>query len=391
MLPNNAREQRFEPNEPACVTRLATSSIWLCVRSFSAFAAILASVSLQPWMVAHAQPLPTSVTPSGPNISVTWEAPSPCPDGAAVRARVLSLFVAGDFDDSKLNAVGRVQARGAEFKLSLELQTSAGKKAKRNLSATTCSALTDAAALVIALAYDPTRVRFKPDEPPQAVPTTPKVVNPPAAPSPTTPPQPTPRPAQRPTRLPRADQSADQGMAKGLGPGVHFALDVGALPGVSPGLVAELTLALDAFRIAPQFLVFPSSSESLEGGAGAKFSLIGGGILGCRNIVPIGARTEINAGDPTLLGCIALELGEMRAKGFGLGKVNDTGAFWAAGRAELRFEIALGGPISAGIGAGLLVPFRPQNFVIQRPAPDSIVHAPSSVGGRFDLGISAIF
>lgn len=345
--------------------------------------------------------MPASPPPPGPAaplpITLTWKAPEGCASDAEVLGRVAALLSPGASDPARaLSVDASVVASADGFALSMTITSHDDKRAVRKLSGATCDTVRDAAALVIALAFDPSRVRLgeptpepapppdppvkPPDpQPPQRTPDPPRAAPPPAVPAPAPPPRP-------------ARKSPAQ-----LGAGLDFVLDVGALPGLTPGLTAELALAIDAWRIAPFFLVFPSSRATFQdAGAGdveegAVFSLLGGGLRGCRNVLPFSARETTEAGDPTLLGCVAVELGEMRADGFGVSRPNETASLWAAGELEARFELAITGPLALRLGAGLVVPFNPLNFVIDKPGADAIVHTPSPVSGRFGGGIAALF
>ncbi len=95
--------------------------------------------------------------PPEPGLSVQWDAPAGCPDGAVVRARVVRLVGEEAARKARLTARAAVRAEGGRWALELELagETGAGK---RSLSAGRCEELAGAAALVIAIAVDPRAV-----------------------------------------------------------------------------------------------------------------------------------------------------------------------------------------------------------------------------------------
>ena len=95
--------------------------------------------------------------PPEPGLSVQWDAPAGCPDGAAVRARVVRLVGEEAARKARLTARAAVRAEGGRWALELELagETGAGR---RSLSAGRCEELAGAAALVIAIAVDPRAV-----------------------------------------------------------------------------------------------------------------------------------------------------------------------------------------------------------------------------------------
>ncbi len=108
---------------------------------------MLASVPWLLWSLTRAQP-----TSSG--VELQWHAPPPCPDRAAVLARIDAL--AGDdahagIDPPQLHA--RVRAQTGGFVLALEVRTRSGQRT-RTLTAAGCDALADAVATEAALLLD---------------------------------------------------------------------------------------------------------------------------------------------------------------------------------------------------------------------------------------------
>jgi hypothetical protein len=90
-------------------------------------------------------------------LRLEWQAPAACPDGAAVRARVVDLVGADAADQAMLTARVAVRSQAAGWAMTLVLVREGGED-RRTLADRDCSALAEAAALVIAVAIDPQAV-----------------------------------------------------------------------------------------------------------------------------------------------------------------------------------------------------------------------------------------
>jgi hypothetical protein len=91
----------------------------------------------------------------GPTAIVdAWEAPPECPTGAAIERQVREILVGSQLGPAGLTAQGTVtRASTDRWRVDLTLR-SAGWEARRTLGGSTCEAVSQAAALVIALAVN---------------------------------------------------------------------------------------------------------------------------------------------------------------------------------------------------------------------------------------------
>lgn len=95
-------------------------------------------------------------------LTLLWSAPSTCPNGAYVEARVGALI--GAPAHAALHVVGRIEKSGPRFVLELSLEGDS-YRAQRRLKATRCHSLADASAWLIAVALDPTLAARAPAAP----------------------------------------------------------------------------------------------------------------------------------------------------------------------------------------------------------------------------------
>jgi hypothetical protein len=90
-------------------------------------------------------------------LRLEWLAPAACPDGAAVRARVVDLVGAEAAGQAMLTARAAVRSQAGGWTMTLVLVHEGGED-RRTLADRDCGALAEAAALVIAVAIDPQAV-----------------------------------------------------------------------------------------------------------------------------------------------------------------------------------------------------------------------------------------
>lgn len=91
------------------------------------------------------------------SVEVTWSAPPGCPSGELVSAEVLRLLGPdARFPPHRIDAI--VVEDGALFRLQLTAHSDDAALGERELSAESCAALAEAAALIVALAINPSLV-----------------------------------------------------------------------------------------------------------------------------------------------------------------------------------------------------------------------------------------
>jgi hypothetical protein len=89
-----------------------------------------------------------------PALVLDWTAPASCPNGEAVRAQVLRLAALDERFAHRLEARGTIETDGQTWRLVLTTRFE-NTTGERRLSASSCSALTDAAVVVMALILNP--------------------------------------------------------------------------------------------------------------------------------------------------------------------------------------------------------------------------------------------
>ncbi len=333
---------------------------------------------------------------------VEWTSPDGCPTKERVEARVEELLGGSPkVGAAHLVAEGVVEERdgGAKFALQLEL-TRDGHTSTRRLESSACKTVSEAGALVIALAFDPDAVEATASRPPQtpsaapsaSVPPLPTASAPPppsasAAPSSAVPALPPSIPWTPPPR--EADVEPASNVRIGFGAGADFLGDYGSLPGFNPGFRARVSLAIDAYRIEPFFEAWLGATTTLpsDSDVGANFALFAGGLRLCRRILPWASRASSIA---WLTGCLTGEAGDISATGFGVDKAIAAAAVWGAAGAELEGRLGPPGPIGVAAGVGFVVPFDPRPFVVETPARD-VVFTSLPISLRLSAGLDARF
>ncbi len=348
---------------------------------------------------------------------LTWEAPLACVQAGAVERRVDELLAGSSPAVAGLRVSGVVRRDGDAWVLRLVARQGAGVQ-RRRLRHPDCALLGEAAALLVAMAVDPAAVTMEPrlagllrrTPPPPPQPDVTPIERAPAAwvsasieaPAEPRPAQEEPRPISvapedprpvsappiaptTPRRAPVVPRSATAGPRAPVVGAVLLrisgGLAIGATPLVAGGVSGAIGLGLGRrARIeAPIFYSAPTRVHlDAAPTSGAAVSLVGAGLRGCgvlgRGIVEVPL-------------CLGVELGSMRATGFGVDDGRSPRSLWAAltpGLAVLvsprswlglgvwldvpvavarpRFEVAGGGEVwragAAGLRAGLGVEVR---------------------------------
>lgn len=92
---------------------------------------------------------------------LTWEAPSACPEGSTVEARVDELLRGSSASGSSLHAEARVEPLAAGWRLRVVLRDDRrGVAERRELAAPDCAALAEAFALIVAVHVDALQTDF---------------------------------------------------------------------------------------------------------------------------------------------------------------------------------------------------------------------------------------
>ncbi len=285
--------------------------------------------------------------PAGPDapaedaepFALEWRAPATCPDEQDVHARVASL-VGGP--PRGLTARAVVTGDATRWRLDVRVAWSQGSL-ERALESSSCDALADAAALLIAVVADPlaTSERLQPQQ--HSVPPPPE----PTAWSPDAPVDSAPAPSLRSPEAPRPPLAAEDRRAgaprrqraapardRGWGARAFAGLDVGSLPSVAPTLGAGATFRWPSVRAGLDVVYLPPSRLVADAPAGD-------------GVVQLGAaRGELcprfYAGPVELPVCATLEVGATAASGFGPASTRGALNPWTAAAlgVELRGRVA---------------------------------------------------
>jgi hypothetical protein len=313
-----------------------------------------------------------------------------CPDRDAVERKVRSLLGSSLTASEPIAAVGTVTAAPTGgFSLTLETAQRA-QSHRRTLAAPRCEELSDAGALIVALAVDPKLVVPAASTADGTLPEPPVNVATFAEPEPSigepplTPPPPAAAPAPRPPR-PIA-KSAHPGAAPSFELRVFAAAlgDVGTLPRAAGGGTLGAGLAQDRFRVEALGALLPRVRRVIAQGPerGGDVMLLAGGLRGCWT--PVAGVLEAGA-------CAGLEAGALEAESFNATDDDGQGrSAWFAGRLGLTGRVALSERLALAVDLEALVPVpatRPK-FVIE---PTGLVHQPEAVVGRLAVGLELAF
>lgn len=277
-------------------------------------------------------------------VDIAWTAPGGCPD-AAVRVRLLADHLGrppGARD--RLIAIVRIEQRERDFLARIVVRGPA-RRIEREVAGAGCVTVTDAAALVLALAVEQ-----------QA-----------AIDLATAAPPPAPQPAARPTRVES-------------GPAPRVALAASLLVGgrVGTGMLPEADLGVSA---------------GLAIGRGDLWMELEGTSWIARELDVAGGGAEIDAETAAVRGCwrprvwvpcAALELGRVRGQGQGFEDADAGAALWLAVTPGLGVAVSLGDGWYLSARAEVAVTLSAPRFTMAG-AP---VHAPGHLIGRLTAGIA---
>ncbi len=345
-------------------------------------------------MVLTSVLLAVEVSAEAHPIALSWQAPHGCPSASAVLAEVDRLLGATPTGDKRMVVDAQVSGSAQHWSLQMVIHDDAGE-GEREISATTCGELADAAALIVALAFDPaavaeTRRRETTPPAPAAMPT-------PEPPAPAAPPAPEPAPLRppppaTPTTLtpppvaPPGPIAETQRVWFSVAPRIDF--DAGTLPGVSLGVGGSLAVRWYPILARIRAGYFLPQSETLAGDKGGELDLwvVAAGMCGTPfHTATLGRRRPL---DFALDGCVELEVGEMRGEGFGVRNPGSGATPWVCPQAQLWGALTLAEPLTARALVGVGVPVLRPEFVLREVG---VVHTASPVVGRLGLEIAAEF
>jgi hypothetical protein len=300
------------------------------------------------------------------DLRLSWRAPQGCPTEGHVREATLRSAPAGAAREP-LDAEVTV-ARDERWTVTIRTRR-AGLAAERHLDATSCEALADATAVVLAMALVPPLDAPAPATAPARAPADPDA------------------PALAPARAP-ADGDASPGAPRPATDAYSHALAVGAsavtdgasLPAPALGGRAALAWTPGRARLELSGAYFSEQSQTTAtSAAGATFTLLTAGARGCWAIV---------RGAVELSPCAAADAQVVKAHGYGASANYDASAAWlsAAGGALVRVPVA--GWLALRGDVDAVVPLSRPRFVVEG---DGAVHRPGALGVRAGIGAELLF
>ena len=337
--------------------------------------------------------------------SLRWEAPAGCPSAPQVRGRLANLLGEGTFSGS---AQARVSGGGASWRLELAVRWRDHDEA-RVLEAATCDGLADAAVLLLALlAEDEAGAAEVGGEPPEPEGGPPVV----AAPSDVEEPDkgaiaeteamPEPEPEPEPERKPEpevealppdtsepigrdpeplgapsvAPREARRPRARGLALQVGGGIDYGSLAAVAGGLGLSVVALTERLRVVLGGRYLPPRRT----GSAASYARNGRIELGYGRL---GACVRLGRGRVEAPICASVEVGALRAAGFGV--AGDRGALdlWLAAAAGPSLMIELTPQVVLFADVEIAAPIARSRYVFA----DDVLYETARVPVRAGLGV----
>ncbi|MCK6592040.1 MAG: hypothetical protein L6Q76_31190 [Polyangiaceae bacterium] len=365
-------------------------------RRAAALGVLLASA-----LARGAEAAPSSVE----RLRLTWSAIEGCPSEKELLAEVAKLLGEKARALAEPIPVKAAVSRDANGSFTMRLETPGeGGTLARELRGSTCKAVTDAAALILALMIDPDAATTDPEEPIEAkmpageedrekIPAEPEPASPPQPETPPTltsappsrrastqaPPLPSSPRANETRAFPRTDRTPPIDFRVNAWAGA----DIGSLPGVAPGFGALGSVALGIPRLSLGFAVWPKKAGTLDAlpSAGSDVEILAGEFGACAALL----RKPIE-----IAPCAAVEIGRIAAEGFGVPNARTGASVWGAlkGGSTIVWRPFETQPSWSRIGLTtrieLVIPLVRPRFVIEGTGP---VHTPAAVAGRGALGI----
>jgi hypothetical protein len=314
--------------------------------------------------VGFAQAIFSAVAAAAPPepapFSLTVTAPPECPSTEALRAEVLRLARVGTDSPRRLDAIV-VVTQTADGHFALELRTDLeGVSGERSFEGSSCQAVSDAAALTLALMLNPEVGREEPVE--AAAEPAPAKAEPAAAASPPPPSAPPPKPALPGPRF-RGTVAVFGGVQGGILPEPGF--DLGASFGVSLEPVSLwLGVSYD-----------PEQDARLSGStAGATLSAGSARLLGCWDF----SRSEDSIGP-----CAGAELGRIEGFGAGISDPQGGNIYWTSAVLGLSASLELWPPVHVYATLSALVTVDPPQVYLEGIGK---VHEPAGFAARSQVG-----
>jgi hypothetical protein len=295
--------------------------------------------------------------------ALTYSAPDVCPSQVAFVEEVERLVGHPLADIVGVDFAVEIGAKDRGFRATVRTRAAGVTEAARarEVTGATCDQAAQAAAVVVALAARTASAESAPE--PEDEPET----------------EPPPTEAGPMEPSPRGRGRQHEGATVDVTAGAAAVADAGALPGLAPGLAAEVGLAFSSARVLVQGVYILPLEHRIADGSGGRFTLAAGAVLACANR---GVRLLL------LAACAGFEAGVLAGEGVGLVRPASESSFWLAPRLEIRPGLNLGSNVRLFLGLGATVPLNRHRFLTNRQA---VVHRASAVTGRFAAGAEMHF
>jgi hypothetical protein len=215
---------------------------------------------------------------AAPKLTFTWSSPAECTTENDVRMRVDRILGARSAPHENVDARAVVTQSGEIFRAEIQLN-SAGQTSLRHVEDTSCNALADAVALIVALTVNPEAAALpKPieDKPPET------------KPIPTKPPETKPVEEKKSTPPPSSEKKSEAPNPEAVGRrpfyfGADFLLDVATLKSLGAGaeIVAGFNPRHAAFEISGTWLSTQDAHYDADPTQGASEYSLGAGARAC--------------------------------------------------------------------------------------------------------------
>jgi hypothetical protein len=318
-------------------------------------------------------------------IALDWNAPEGCPARDEIVVEIERLLGGPPTAGKHMSARAAASQVPAGWELELSITDEHGT-GERRVTGATCKEAGDAAALIIALAFDP-----------KAVEATMAAGTPTPAPAPAPAPEPAPAPVpvvvppSRPPPPPLPWTPPPEPEEKlWLSAGVTAGGDIGSLPATAFGLGATVGLRYRpvAAQVRFRYLFSVDATDSPRDGKGGHFDLWTVTPRFCLTPWTSAAPGKRALGDLALDGCVEVDLGQMRGEGTGVLNGREGDALWVAPAAAVDLELTLLPWLGARLDLSLGVPALRPRFVLDALG---VVHTASPVTGRGAVEIIAVF
>lgn len=305
-------------------------------------------------------------------VEIAWSAPPDCPTEAALLAETRAALRDSTAPGHSVAARGAVRRTGDRWHVDLAVKSDQGA-GERSFDADSCTELTSAVALIVALAVDPTAA-----PPPPAIAVIPASA---AAEVPKPSPPAAPAPSVAAVDMPR------------LAVGAAGSLDVGSLPSPGAGAAVSLAVLYRRLRVEARGHVFGGQRiiDPASPAQGVDVSLAALGGRGCFAVL----ATD-SVGDRGLAVSPCLGLQGMRSGGAGFSAQATSlsnAAAWLDATPGLLGTWNLARSFAVRLDLEGLVPLSRPRFVVVAPEGQvaGVLHRPASLGGRVDLGAELRF